>query len=382
MSSHAWDSRASPSPAQPSTGASLTEASPASKQILATFLQELSDAKMVALEDPDIAAELRSDARSRYKENRERRSRQKIEETVQAQASINSAACESEAEGDSDEYGPSKRSRHGRSSSANPQSGTKDSSKTPRTPPAKRFKKTAPSAGSKAPLVEKIASLQQKLGELTSPMWQLMENGDVTKHEIPNTIDGTMSVDGDSFTIWEPTAEQPDLTGRVQDPSKGYIVRYRCSICKNSKGNMVVNLADMVRTAPESCVTACPLCHYCLTLLLQEKEHNEVVNIKDEARKHNCRETHINNLRPLLATPHGGKWMVYADVPENAAKKEKDKKRKSKKRKAADGQSGGEAASVSQNLSLTPSDVMDHEGPAGCVLDLLLVNFSWPVSLL
>ena len=35
--------------------------------------------------------------------------------------------------------------------------------------------------------MEKIASLKQKLGELTSPMWQLMENGDITKREIPNT---------------------------------------------------------------------------------------------------------------------------------------------------------------------------------------------------
>ena len=65
---------------------------------------------------------------------------QKIDETVQAQASINSAACESEAEGESDEYGPSKRSRHGRSPSANPPSAaTKDTSKTP---PAKRSKKS------------------------------------------------------------------------------------------------------------------------------------------------------------------------------------------------------------------------------------------------
>ena len=369
MSSHGLGSRASPSPAQPSTGAPSTGASPASKQILSTFLQELSDAKLVALEDPDIAADLKTDARSRYSANREKRSRQKIDETVQAQASINSAACESEAEGESGEYGPSKRSRHSRSPSSNPLSAaTKDTSKT-RT--AKRFKKTAPAAGSKAPLVEKIASLEQKLGELTSSMWQMMENGDITKHEIPNIIDGTMSADGDSITIWEPTAEQPDLTGRVQDPLKRYIVRYRCSICKNSKGNMVVNLADMVRTAPESCVTACPLCHCCLTLLLQEKEHNEVVNIKDEARKHNCRETHTNNLRPLLATPDGGKWLAYADVPENALKKAKDKERKSKgtkKRKAVDAQS--DAASVSQNLSLTPSDVVDHEGPAGCLLSL------------
>ena len=140
MSSHGLGSRASPSPAQPSTGAPSTGASPASKQILSTFLQELSDAKLVALEDPDIAADLKTDARTRYSANREKRSRQKIDETVQAQASINSAACESEAEGESDEYGPSKRSRHGRSPSANPPSAaTKDTSKTP---PAKRSKKS------------------------------------------------------------------------------------------------------------------------------------------------------------------------------------------------------------------------------------------------